>query len=85
MKSTWRVDSVTETMSGTEVTLDRTHWLVVNPHWLDEAGVQEEFLDADPGDEGAEYVETGVRIHLLDVRIKVHPGDHVVMKLKVVK
>lgn len=91
METTWRVEEVTERPGLLSATLQRVEWFKKNPDYdakLDEVGGTEgvdEFLDALPGEPGADVAEVGGTI-TLDVTDgpELHPLDDVILSLRVV-
>ena len=91
METTWRVTSVTEKPGRVQATLQRGEWFKKNPAFdaamADESQdeLPEEFLDALPGEQGADFAEIGGEI-TLDVTEgpELHPLDDVILSLRVV-
>lgn len=90
METTWRVMQVTEKPGLVEATLQRVEWFRTNPAFaaaMADEGVDElpeEFIDAQPGDDGADTIDTGGSL-VLDVTNgpELHPLDNVVLTLRV--
>lgn len=90
METTWRVMQVTEKPGVVEAVLQRVEWFRKNPAFvaaMEDESVQElpeEFIDCQPGDEGADTIVTGgtLKIDVSDGP-DLHPMDDVVMSLRV--
>lgn len=90
METTWRVMQVTEKPGLTEATLQRVEWFKKHPDFdaamADDSQdeLPEEFIDAQPGDEGADTIDIGGTL-TIDVTdgLDLHPMDNVVMSLRV--
>lgn len=89
MHTYWRVDEVTEKPGLVLAKLTPVAWFKTNPEYAahaDEVGWDgEEFIDAYPGDDGAECVEEGGPSITLDVTEgpDLHPLDNVMMAMTV--
>ena len=82
MRTTWRVTKVTATEGMTLAELRQVEWWRKNPAWDDEAtpddALGEEFLDAEPGEQGAGFSEcSGVATIDITDGLLLQPGDNV--------
>lgn len=89
MKTTWHVTEVHATEGSTIATLARVEWFKVNPTYKElmadddyDGDLPDEFLEAEPGDETAEYIDTGdvMKINVTD-GLDLQPGLDVFMVL----
>jgi len=90
METIWRVEQVTEKPGLVEARLQRVEWFKKNPDFdvamADESQdeLPEEFIDARPGEPGADTIDVGGTL-VLDVTDgpDLHPLDDVALTLRV--
>jgi hypothetical protein len=88
MNTTWRVIKVTATEGQTLAELRQVEWWKKNPAWDDEStpddALGDEFLDAEPGEQGAEFSENAGHM-TIDITggWELSPGDNVNLTLSV--
>lgn len=91
METHWIVEQITEKPGLVEARLQRVEWFKKNPAFAaamadeNEPDLPEEFIDAEPGEEGAETIEVGGAL-TMDVTEgpEMHPLDAVLISLRVV-
>lgn len=92
MRTTWRVQKVTATEGRTVAELARVSWFKKNEDYdrimADESydgDLPDEFLDCEPGEPGAEFIDLGGESLTIDVAegLVLKPGDNVAMVLDV--
>lgn len=90
MRTTWRCTKVTSTEGQTVAELVQVSWFKRNPEYdqlVDEVDVEmpDEFLDAEPGEPGADYIDAvdGTKPLTLDITdgLDLTPGDNVVVTI----
>lgn len=84
MKTTWRVTKVTETEGAVTADLERVAWFKSNSAY-DGVDDTEEFIDAEPGEVGADYIDAAGKIVGFDISDgpELHAGDDVFVEITV--
>lgn len=92
MRTMWRVQEVRAIEGQTTAILEQVEWYRRNPDHAaamadesHEGDMPDEFIDAEPGEAGAEYIEAvnGTKSLVLDITdgLDLRPGDNVLLTI----
>ncbi len=86
METTWIVDEIRERGNSVTASLRAVHWFKPNPEYAATLGddVSEEFIDAEPDEEGADHYDEYGALELdISQGPDMHAEDSVVITMKV--